>query len=46
MNAMQPFFHSLHRDWASWSRIERISALGLFAGGPLAACLAFAVLIA
>ena len=40
---MQPFFHSLLRDWEAWSRIERISALGLFAGGPLAVFLASAV---
>lgn len=37
---MQPFLHSLHRDWATWSRLERVVALVLLAGAPLAAAVA------
>ncbi|HYG88525.1 MAG TPA: hypothetical protein VD978_19960 [Azospirillum sp.] len=39
---MRSFIHSLRRDWKSWSRVERISALGLLLGAPLLAILALA----
>lgn len=40
---MQPFLRSLHRDWITWSRLERAAALGLLVGVPLAAGLALAL---
>mgnify|MGYP001426009964 CR=1 FL=1 len=33
------FLHSLGRDWKSWSRAERISAVGLLLGAPLVSAL-------
>ncbi|WP_448190475.1 hypothetical protein [Azospirillum sp. sgz301742] len=40
---MQPFLHSLQRDWATWSRLERIVALALLVAAPLAAAVTIAL---
>lgn len=36
-------FRSIRRDWLSWTRIERVSAVGLFLGAPLAVTFALGV---
>jgi len=38
-----PLFRSLRRDWLSWSRTERISAIGILLGASLSAAFALGV---